>query len=232
MVSSAGRGVRAARRGAPTVLGSCVTAAVWLLAVGLPSPVAGQVYRWVDEEGGVHYTTDLDRVPRPLRGRISEEIEATPPRADPEVDLEAIPGPRRRAGGLQAIPGPRRRAADLQAIPGPRRRASGLQATPGPREATPAGVAGRPPGPTSRAGSPPDGEDPDLVWRIPGPRPRPPAPDPVGGEDVRSDLERDRETVERQVGSKRDSTGRLEDAELRRIAERTGERPEGSPPEE
>ena len=52
------------------------------LALALPSPAATdaekpRIYRWIDADGIVHYTTDLERVPTSLRGRLS----APPPQA-------------------------------------------------------------------------------------------------------------------------------------------------------
>lgn len=54
----------------------CVTLSKWLvlsialLSLWLSSDVAAQVYRWVDEQGGVHYEQSMDRVPERYRATI------------------------------------------------------------------------------------------------------------------------------------------------------------------
>ena len=46
-----------------------------------------RIYRWIDADGIVHYTTDLERVPTSLRGRI-----AAPPPQAPEAAAAPVRG--------------------------------------------------------------------------------------------------------------------------------------------
>lgn len=61
-------------------------AVVWLLAFGTAAwagdePAAEPtIYKWVDESGVAHYTTDRDRIPREIRTRV-ERVEPTRPAA-------------------------------------------------------------------------------------------------------------------------------------------------------
>jgi hypothetical protein len=66
-------------------------------AMGAPDVASATVYKWVDENGMTHYTTDPERVPRHLRGRWREPVEGvksvdTPP-AIREDELYSIPPP-------------------------------------------------------------------------------------------------------------------------------------------
>ena len=68
----------------------------------LPFESHGTVYKWVDENGVSHYTTDPDQVPRGFRGRwrsVGETDEGLVPDRDDPDDLEAIPPARLRAPG-------------------------------------------------------------------------------------------------------------------------------------
>jgi hypothetical protein len=124
-----------------------VLAAVFCLALAVGSTAAplasasDRVYKWVDENGIAHYTTDPDSIPSDLRGgRDLREPESAEP------DLSAIPGPRTGAPPptdeevLSSIPAPLERRdpeelappeadQELEAVPPPR-------ALPGPRPTT------------------------------------------------------------------------------------------------
>jgi len=58
-------------------------AALLLLALLVPGTASGQVYRWVDEEGTLHFTSGLDRVPP--RYRETAELVPSSPSAEPET---------------------------------------------------------------------------------------------------------------------------------------------------
>lgn len=80
--------------------------AVALSASGLPgfaalasdaAPPAPPIYRWVDENGVAHYTTDEDQIPASLRRRFGlptqplarEPLDASAPAAEPDAPLES-----------------------------------------------------------------------------------------------------------------------------------------------
>jgi len=48
-------------------------AAVLAFAVfaGVPQPAASEVYRWTDEQGELHFTSDLNRVPPQFRDQVA-----------------------------------------------------------------------------------------------------------------------------------------------------------------
>jgi uncharacterized coiled-coil protein SlyX len=74
-----------------------------LLALLLASPLAAEedaapprIYRWVDQNGVAHYTTDLERVPEELREqplRRDEVSASAPAAADAWIRQERIPEP-------------------------------------------------------------------------------------------------------------------------------------------
>jgi predicted secreted Zn-dependent protease len=90
-----------ARRCRPGLVAACVVAAALLTG----APAAGQVYRWVDANGTVHYAEGLHSVPEAYRAGARPL--ALPPAAP------AAPAPAERpAGGRPAAPSePRTRAA-------------------------------------------------------------------------------------------------------------------------
>jgi hypothetical protein len=59
-----------------------------------PSPPP-RIYRWVDQNGIAHYTTDLSRVPKELRDQPlqREEVSAQAPAIDTWVQHERVPDP-------------------------------------------------------------------------------------------------------------------------------------------
>lgn len=65
------------------VVGLGFWAALPALAQGETSPGVPRIYRWIDENGIAHYTTELDRIPASLRSRASGlgRDEAVSPRA-------------------------------------------------------------------------------------------------------------------------------------------------------
>lgn len=58
-----------------------------------PTPT---IYKWIDENGVAHYTTDVDRIPRSLRGHVGR-------RAPSEPQAGAHPSPTPSATGQTAI---------------------------------------------------------------------------------------------------------------------------------
>jgi hypothetical protein len=78
------------------------TASLWIV-LALASPLAAEedgspprIYRWIDQNGVAHYTTDLERVPEELRDQPlrREELSASAPAAaDAWLRQERIPEP-------------------------------------------------------------------------------------------------------------------------------------------
>jgi clan AA aspartic protease (TIGR02281 family) len=77
-----------------------------LLACLAAAPVAAQIYRWTDEEGRLHATSDPSRVPARHRARAEADA-AAPPGQD---RLQRIEGPERPAGRAARRPRPGRDA--------------------------------------------------------------------------------------------------------------------------
>jgi hypothetical protein len=95
-----------------------IRAAVVVLALSTAAvPAAGEIYRWVDEAGKVHFTGDLSQVPAGQRGTAGEASRAgrgslqrvieSPPAAEeparpsmrPSAVGPAAPAPEERVGG-------------------------------------------------------------------------------------------------------------------------------------
>jgi hypothetical protein len=69
----------------------------------LASPASGDIYRWEDGSGGIHFTDDLSTVPPQYRGKALE-IQKTPPKAGrPSVSTMGAPSSR---PGPPLSPGP------------------------------------------------------------------------------------------------------------------------------
>jgi hypothetical protein len=72
--------------------GGALAIAVWVAVVpaaGVPVHAADdeggtpRIYRWIDENGVAHYTTDRDRIPAALRGRLGRGLAEPEPRREP-----------------------------------------------------------------------------------------------------------------------------------------------------
>ncbi|GAB4276588.1 MAG: hypothetical protein Kow0092_32350 [Deferrisomatales bacterium] len=64
----------------------CLAAA---LAAAAPAPAPAQIYQWVDEQGTVHFTDNLQAVPPHHRGQIdTRDDRLPPPPAAREIPLE------------------------------------------------------------------------------------------------------------------------------------------------
>lgn len=86
------------------------------LAEDAASPPRPRIYRWIDENGVTHYTTELSRVPSPLRDKLTEPEPMQPEQVTPRAPAPApVPTPwvERNVG-----PKPRPPAA-ASASPGP-----------------------------------------------------------------------------------------------------------------
>ena len=75
---------------------ACAALSIWLL--GLPALAAEEterptIYKWVDENGIAHYTTDKKRIPKNLRNRIrdAEEVKRERAEAAAAAPAAAIP---------------------------------------------------------------------------------------------------------------------------------------------
>jgi len=60
------------------------------------SPVYGEMYKWVDEKGTVHFTDDISSIPEPYRERV-EERKAPKETAAPEPKAKVSPSPMSKA---------------------------------------------------------------------------------------------------------------------------------------
>jgi hypothetical protein len=65
-----------------------LVSALALAAAFAPAAVHAEVYRWVDRDGVVHYTTDRDRIPRRFRGEASI-VQRRPASPAPSIEREA-----------------------------------------------------------------------------------------------------------------------------------------------
>jgi len=95
---------------ATAVLSGALGAAGALGVLLAPSALLGQerdekprIYRWIDENGVAHYTTDPDRIPGGLRGPVRRDAsvpdparEAQAPAAEPEAAPREVATPTRR----------------------------------------------------------------------------------------------------------------------------------------
>ena len=83
-----------------TALGRTLLAGLTVLLVGLlgsPGPAAGQIYRWIDGEGHLHYSQGIESVPASQRSRAVIVGEDRPaPSAEPAASATTTP-----AGGGQ-----------------------------------------------------------------------------------------------------------------------------------
>ena len=82
---------------------SCLLLAGMLLCGGGASaqdaePEAPRIYKWVDENGIAHYTTELRNVPRSLRGLIGVTPRAPSPEPRASRSAAAKPAPRSSVG--------------------------------------------------------------------------------------------------------------------------------------
>jgi hypothetical protein len=97
--------------------------ALALLALGSPGPARAEddaapprIYRWVDENGIAHYTTDPDRIPRSLRRRY--DLPAEPLRNEPlDARAPAPPPVATPAAGPDAWASQEKTAAPVPARP-------------------------------------------------------------------------------------------------------------------
>ncbi len=141
------------------------------LAIGFPGTAASTVYKWVDENGMTHYTTDPDQVPGRLRLRRSTPGAARSVDSPPELresELYSIPGPRTlpdetpvperdqigTAPPVEALPG----TSPLQSAPASTPMAAAPSASDAPAAPGPASVPSQPSAtPLPRAGGEPGG---------------------------------------------------------------------------
>ncbi len=89
---------------------SGTTAALWLFGgmlsfAFLAPPVSADIYRWEDENGGIHFTDDISNIPAKHRKK-AREIQKTPPEAGkPSLSTIAAP-PAPRPGPSYSPPPP------------------------------------------------------------------------------------------------------------------------------
>jgi hypothetical protein len=117
-----------------------------LLGAGLAAPglSVADVYKWVDENGLTHYTTDPEAIPEHIRGRWkptpkpagasegTSSVEGVDPATLPGPRSEVAPAAEVEEAATLSLPGPRKRPAlpaqgeegSPAALPGPRQRAA------------------------------------------------------------------------------------------------------------
>lgn len=67
-------------------------AGIFLLVSGAPGTSRADIFRWVDESGGVHFTDNLGNIPEKFRGRHQQILKAPPAAGQPSLStLEAPP---------------------------------------------------------------------------------------------------------------------------------------------
>jgi hypothetical protein len=71
-----------------------------------PGLAAADIYRWVDESGGLHFTDDLSSIPERHRGKV-QDVQKTPPRGGTVSTI---------GGGAGSSPAPTVPASPLEAI--------------------------------------------------------------------------------------------------------------------
>jgi Domain of unknown function (DUF4124) len=74
-----------------------------LMLALVPALAWAQVYRWVDEAGGVHYAGSLDLIPEPYRASAAP---VGMPAAKSSGASTSAPAPRQSAPALQWVPPP------------------------------------------------------------------------------------------------------------------------------
>ena len=119
------RGRRPRARRPRTRPAHAVLVAAWLLGAALlpASPASGQVYRWVDDRGTVHYAEGLDSVPEEYRAgaRVFSLPRATaPPAAPPSAPPVERRSGTRSAPRSETSPAPPRGYTPRTALPPPR----------------------------------------------------------------------------------------------------------------
>jgi hypothetical protein len=127
--------------------------AVLLFVLAAASPAAAALYRWVDAEGVIHYTSDLETIPEAYRNAARKIDTPTPRTPEPS----ALPRQGVTAPPPAAAPAP-------GTVPPPAAPPTTLPTTPAP----PGGVppAGVPP---SSGALPPPGVVPPAPGTVPGP---------------------------------------------------------------
>ena len=177
------------------------------LAIGFPGTAAATVYKWVDENGMAHYTTDPDQVPGRLRIQRPTREAVRSVDSPPEI----------RENELYSIPAPRPLPDET---PVPEGDPIGIVA---PLEAPP----GTPPIPSAPASTPtPAATSASEVLQA---RPRDPPPliessgdppeDPRIGE-LEAEIDRERDVLKELLSGSGADGDRLRNPELRGVAER------------
>ena len=166
------------------------------------------LYRWVNELGVTHYTTDLESIPSSAR-EDALEIVATPP---PEASTRALPVPPAAA----VAPAPPSTPAPEVAPPSTPQPEAAPAPVPAP-ETPPVEAGPRPQAaPSESNGTPPVFPGPPAAAEIP-------AGDPRAAEvaELEARIAADREQLRRMISTKRwDSAELASSPEIREIAER------------
>lgn len=210
------------------------------LALGLaPSLASAEVFRWVDELGVTHYTTDRDTIPRRFRGD-AHAIEASPaPLAVPS----ARPAPGEATPALPSVPVPSAEvpSAVVPSVPVPSTEvpsapvpsaavpSAAVPSVPAPTEELPSATPTSVPVPSAEVPSASGTPTPELAPSSPLVFPGPPTTPSISPDDPRAaevaELEAriaaDREYLRQMISTKRwDSAELASDPSIREIAER------------
>jgi len=76
-----------------------------LLLLAPSPPALADIYRWVDESGGLHFTDDLSSIPEKHRGRVQDILKAPPPAGKPGLSTIGGSGPASPAYQAPSSPG-------------------------------------------------------------------------------------------------------------------------------
>jgi hypothetical protein len=78
--------------------------ALLLVALALPGAASAEIYRWVDDQGRDHFTTDLSQVPRAKRTAAKAAAESRPTVNRSEQGAAAAPARRHRIAPATRAP--------------------------------------------------------------------------------------------------------------------------------
>jgi len=142
----------------PRPVAIALVAAVALVALGAPTRASAEpptIYKWVDDQGVAHYTTDRGRIPRSIETRIERAPSATAPApvaTHPEDEMRDAVRPRTAPVSAAPPPAAQPEPAPVAAPPPPAPKASPIAGSAAPTPAPPPAPA---PAPVASKAAPP-----------------------------------------------------------------------------